>query len=121
MSMSLPNRDELLLRRVFAFPNASRIGFVCSTCSSIPLPPARVARYCMAIFVVSVFPAPDSPLITIDWSTPSPFIAQNALLAMRNTCGSSVVCFWYCRRTSCEYTFSFLNGLTAIKRGPARV
>lgn len=29
MVISLPNRDELSLRTVFAFPNDSRIGFAC--------------------------------------------------------------------------------------------
>jgi hypothetical protein len=29
---------------------------------SIPLPPPRAAKYCIAIFAVSVFPAPLSPL-----------------------------------------------------------
>ena len=31
-SISLPKRDELLLRTVFALPNASRIGLASSTC-----------------------------------------------------------------------------------------
>jgi hypothetical protein len=31
----------------------------------MPLPPPREAKYCMAIFAVSVFPAPLSPLHTI--------------------------------------------------------
>ena len=31
-SISLPKRDELLLRTVFALPKASRIGFAKSTC-----------------------------------------------------------------------------------------
>lgn len=32
--INLPKRDELLLRRVLAFPNASRIGFAARICCS---------------------------------------------------------------------------------------
>lgn len=61
-SFALTNRLELSFLAVFAFPNASRIGFVCNISCSIPLPPPRAAKYCIVIFAVSVFPAPLSPL-----------------------------------------------------------
>ena len=38
------------------------MGLVFSISFSIPLPPPREAKYCIAIFAVSVFPAPLSPL-----------------------------------------------------------
>jgi len=68
--MNLPNRDELLFRRVCAFPKASRIGFALRIwSSSVPscrddeLSEATAAKYCMTFLVFSVFPAPDSPLL----------------------------------------------------------
>ena len=74
MSMSLPNRELLSLRPVFALPKDSKIGFTRRMRSSTPTPvrdpspdpaarpvPATPARYLMAIFVVSVLSAPDSP------------------------------------------------------------
>lgn len=40
-STSLPKRDELWLRIVFALPNASSMGFACnSRCSTPPIEPA---------------------------------------------------------------------------------
>lgn len=72
--MNLPNRDELLLRTVWAFPKASRIGLALRICcdrlancrpSDLGFgvsEAATAARYCMTFFVFSVFPAPDSPL-----------------------------------------------------------
>lgn len=59
----LTKRLELSFLSVFALPNASRIGFVFNISYSIPLPPPRAAKYCIAIFAVSVLPAPLSPLI----------------------------------------------------------
>jgi len=38
------------------------MGLVLSISYSIPLPPPRAAKYCIAILAVSVFPAPLSPL-----------------------------------------------------------
>jgi hypothetical protein len=60
--IKLTKRLELSFLNVFALPKASRIGLVCRISYSMPLPPPRAARYCMAIFAVSVFPAPLSPL-----------------------------------------------------------
>jgi hypothetical protein len=58
----LTKRLELLFLAVFAFPKASSIGFVCNISYSMPLPPPREAKYCIAILAVSVLPAPLSPL-----------------------------------------------------------
>lgn len=58
----LTKRLELSFLRVFALPKASRIGFVFNISYSIPLPPPSAAKYCIAIFAVSVLPAPLSPL-----------------------------------------------------------
>ena len=81
MPISLPKRDELLFRRVFAFPKASRMGFVCRTASSTPPPPACTARNCIANLVVSVFPAPDSPLTMMLWFLPLVTMSLNAARA----------------------------------------
>lgn len=89
MSMYLPKRLELSFRMVLAFPNASgwvaghgqgqpppsrppalrtlalpsKIGVASSTCCSIhECCPLMAARNCRISFVLSVFPAPDSPL-----------------------------------------------------------
>lgn len=63
--MNLPNLELLLLRVVFALPNASRMGLASRIFCSIE--PAETAteshRYRKRYFVLSVFPAPDSPLI----------------------------------------------------------
>lgn len=59
----LTKRLELPFLDVFALPNASSIRLLWSIlCSILELPPLRVAKYCIAIFAVSVFPAPLSPL-----------------------------------------------------------
>lgn len=64
---NITNRLELSFLNVLAFPNASRTELVCRTSRSIPLlPPLTVAKYCIAIFAVSVFPAPLSPLQDAD-------------------------------------------------------
>lgn len=60
----LTKRLELSFLDVLALPNASSIGLVCKISYSIPLPPPRAAKYCIAIFAVSVFPAPLSPLVS---------------------------------------------------------
>lgn len=62
MPKELTKRLELSFLNVFALPNASSIGFVWRISFSIPLPPPSAAKYCIAIFAVSVFPAPLSPL-----------------------------------------------------------
>lgn len=59
---NLTKRLELSFLNVFALPKASSIGLVFKISYSIPLPPPRAAKYCIAIFAVSVFPAPLSPL-----------------------------------------------------------
>ena len=43
----------------------------------------------MAIFVVSVLPAPDSPLTIRLWLRPSRHISLYALSAVRKMCGSN--------------------------------
>jgi hypothetical protein len=80
--MYLPKREELSLHTVAAFPNASSIGLICISRMPIPsvraspwvvaVSPAEPARasgadvascaYCSSCFIVSVFPAPLSPL-----------------------------------------------------------
>ena len=59
---NLTKRLELSFLNVFALPKDSSIGLVFNISYSIPLPPPRAAKYCIAIFAVSVFPAPLSPL-----------------------------------------------------------
>lgn len=75
----LTKRDELSLRTVLALPKASRTGlvwttwssrepFFCWAASSVFLVEApTVAKYAITFFVFSVFPAPDSPVINMDW------------------------------------------------------
>ena len=78
-SVSLPNRLELSLRDVFALPNASKIGLALKSFAVVVdsveaalavelacSPDAAAARYAKQCLVVSVFPAPDSPLTRID-------------------------------------------------------
>ncbi len=77
MRMNFPKREELLLRTVWAFPKASRIGLALRICCERLencRPPdfipgesevATAARYCMTFLVFSVLPAPDSPLIEV--------------------------------------------------------
>src|SRR5271154_2887964 len=79
-SIYFPNREELSFLVVFAFPNASMMGFVAKICSSVWLIPpgvvptfrrfgffgsSTVAKYLIMYFALTVFPAPDSPLTTI--------------------------------------------------------
>ncbi len=62
----LPKRLLLWLRSVLALPKASRAGLQATILCSMPfLPALQPARKEIAIFAVSVFPAPDSPLITM--------------------------------------------------------
>lgn len=77
----LTKRDELSLRTVLALPKASSTGLVCTTWSSRdPFfseasdffdEAPTVAKYAITFFVFSVFPAPDSPVINIDWFSAS--------------------------------------------------
>lgn len=58
---------ELLFNTVLALPNASRMGFVPSTCDSMDSFESasdfveRLARYRISCLALSVFPAPLSP------------------------------------------------------------
>ena len=71
VASKLTNLEELSFRTVFALPNVSKTGLVCTTWSSrlaflmfpslYSLAPT-VAKYEMTFLVFSVFPAPDSPL-----------------------------------------------------------
>ena len=71
VTTKLTNLEELSFRTVFALPNVSKTGLVCTTWSSrlaflmfpslYSLAPT-VAKYEMTFLVFSVFPAPDSPL-----------------------------------------------------------
>uniref|UniRef100_A0A6B0U5G8 Putative secreted protein n=1 Tax=Ixodes ricinus TaxID=34613 RepID=A0A6B0U5G8_IXORI len=68
MSMYLPNLLELSLRIVLAFPNASKIGLASRICCSIQeCCPLMAAKYCRISFVLSVLPAPLSPLMMTHW------------------------------------------------------
>jgi len=83
ISMNFPNLEELSFLRVRALPNDSRRGFDESTrssrdvmflpsfssCSLTGVATCLVirAKYCIIIFVASVLPAPDSPLIIMLW------------------------------------------------------
>lgn len=71
-SKYFPNREELLLRNVFALPNDSSKGLVAKTMSFVcwideSLPPDTLAMYCMIRFAASVLPAPDSPEMITHW------------------------------------------------------
>ena len=71
VTTKLTNLEELSFRTVFALPNVSKTGLVCTTWSSrlaflmfpslYSLAPT-VAKFEMTFLVFSVFPAPDSPL-----------------------------------------------------------
>ena len=65
ISRYFPNLELLSFRGVFAFPNDSRIGADSNICSVTILDTDLLTaeRYCVSNLVVSVFPAPDSPLI----------------------------------------------------------
>jgi len=65
----------LLLRNVLALPNSSKMGVESRMhsdtrtfpTSTTPSPEDRLLRYESTILAVSVLPAPDSPLMTMDW------------------------------------------------------
>ena len=84
--MSLPKREELSLRKVFAFPHASSSGddAISFSVSDGPLDSALdpldiSLKYSSRSLVVSVLPEPLSPLITIAWHTLSRPMPMNAL------------------------------------------
>lgn len=91
--MYFPNLDELSLRLVLALPKASRIEFDCNntfltlSISFWPSLLVTAAMYFMIIFEASVFPAPDSPLITIQVSLPCCCITLCEASAMAKMCG----------------------------------
>jgi hypothetical protein len=68
LPVNFPKRLELLLRRVLAFPKASRIGLASrtlfSSSSIFPTPPVPLtaAKNLITCLQLSVLPAPDSPL-----------------------------------------------------------
>ena len=79
--MNFPNLDELSFLTVLALPHASRTGFVWTILSSREASPSfllpeeqMVAKYEMTFLVFSVFPAPDSPVIRMDWFIPDRFM-----------------------------------------------
>jgi hypothetical protein len=76
--MNFPNLELLSFLTVLALPQASSTGLVWTILSSseaspsLRLPDApMVAKYAMTFFVFSVLPAPDSPVIRIDWFLPA--------------------------------------------------
>ena len=86
ISIQRPKRDELLLRNVFALPNASKIGLVdriCASKSDSPSTEATAPMYWRHFLVFSVFPAPLSPVTRIDWSVPVCLIPSRAILRER--------------------------------------
>lgn len=81
-SMNLPNRELLLLRVVFALPNASRMGLASRILASIgPAACIEWHRYLSKYLVDSVLPAPDSPDTIIDCDSLSTRISRMALSA----------------------------------------
>ena len=120
----LPKRLELLLYTVFALPNASSTIPLSKHFSVIaPLEPEISARHDIAIFVVSVFPAPDSPEIRIDCAFRVRTIPAKAAVAIRKTCGgrSSSSSSLRDANVSPEHTRTGLYGLTTMSTGPIAV
>ena len=115
----LPKRLELLLNTVFALPKVSSTIPLSSAASAVlPDEPEIAVRHAIAIFVVSVFPAPLSPEIRIDCA-PSPSTSEAyAVAAVFETCGgvSSSTTFVYVEQSS-----SFLYGLIAMSTPPIAV
>ena len=134
-SKNLPKRLLLSLRIVLALPKASRIGLesrmrrrMISDMSLVSLiSPAAAAfapfsrRYWMMIFVASVLPAPDSPVMRMLWFFPA--IAEvYASSATPYRCGLASPLEMYCRRRSSVYMFGMiLYGFTEMRIGPTRV
>ena len=81
-SMNFPNRDELSLDRVLAFPNDSRIILDCRIWNLVKWNsrgcPVIAARYCSDNFMASVLPEPDSPVKIRHWSEFMSFIDRQA-------------------------------------------
>ena len=100
---SLPKRDELSLRSVFALPKASSTGLECtsSSCSetwpsvaataaSSPCVPATAARKRKTCFEFSVLPEPDSPEVTSACDWPCMHSALYASAVSEKMCGGSL-------------------------------
>merc|ERR1712173_131070 len=75
--INLPKREELSFLTVLALPQASRTGLVATIFSSREASPSfllpeeqMVAKYEMTFLVFSVLPAPDSPVMRMDWLLP---------------------------------------------------
>lgn len=81
-SINFPNRELLLLRVVFALPNASNIGLASNILRSIgPAAAIEWHKYFNKYLVDSVLPAPDSPDTIIDWDIFRTRISRMALSA----------------------------------------
>ena len=100
---NLPKRELLSLRTVCAQPNDSMIGFAPTTrsCSVDDDDDATCVRYASRNLAVSVLPAPDSPVITMAWSTPCAIILVYARAAISYACGAGASA-----GTSCAYSSS---------------
>ena len=94
----MPNREELAFRDVLAFPNASRTGLVARIAASraansspaaaaaeaeeeeeeeeAAAEEASAATCLSASLADSVFPAPLSPLMMMDWDRPEETMAE---------------------------------------------
>jgi len=77
MRMNFPNLEELSFLTVLALPQASSTGLVWTILASREASPSfllseeqMVAKYEMTYLVFSVFTAPDSPVIRMDWLLP---------------------------------------------------
>lgn len=94
ISSHFPKRLELLFRQVFELPKLSNKGFDPRTRSSMAVCPTEeeelillfpidaADKYCKHFFVVSVLPAPLSPLITIACLWNFSFNCKYAVLAI---------------------------------------
>lgn len=81
--MNFPNLELLLLRVVFALPNASKIGLASKIfCSTGPAAAIEWHRYFNRYLVDSVLPAPDSPETIIDCDILKTLISLIALSAI---------------------------------------
>ena len=87
----MPKRLELSFRSVLQLPKASSTGddSWIRRASSSPPPPAACVRKRRMIFVVSVLPAPLSPLMITDWLRPRTRSEPYAAAATSYTCGAS--------------------------------
>ena len=120
----LPKRLELLLYTVRALPNASsRMPASSVPSTAAPDEPLTSARHVMHSLVVSVLPAPLSPLTRMDCELFSTIIALYALAPTRKmlTGMSSSETPWHASNADIEQTDTGLYGLTAMTTGPIAV